>query len=284
MSLPLDHTGRALQAWSENCPELDLAPAQVLARVRRLVGLLEPVLDPPLDQFGLSHAAFDTLSALRRIGAPYQMTASELASQCLRTPATLSTRIARLEREGLVERAPDPVDGRAVTISLTDHGLKVIDEAAPVYLEAERTALSGLDDHERDQLAEILQRLLLTFEGYDDHGADKRLARVRALGVSLESLGRSLTLRRAVGLPERRGLIVGALEPEGPAERAGLCTGDLLLAIDGEPVRSAVIVSDQVDRSAAADPSGQVVVTFSRQGEPDQSVRLSPNVVTQSMH
>jgi DNA-binding MarR family transcriptional regulator len=274
--MPLDHTGRALEAWNQNHPDLDLAPAHVLARIRRLAGLLEPFLDPPLARFGLSHAAFDTLSVLRRVGAPYQMSASEVASQCLRTPATLSTRIARLEREGLVRRTPDPGDGRSVTITLTERGLRIIDEAIPVYLEAERTALSGLDDDDRDHLAEILQRLLLTFEGYDENNSKKSVAHVHGLGMSLESLHHSLSLRRAVGLPERRGLIIGAVDASGPAAEAGLRAGDLILEVDGEPARSAVVVNHQVNTRVETDPSSPVIVTYSRQGEPDAEATLAP--------
>lgn len=274
--LPLDHTGRALKAWHEGRPDLDLAPAHALARMRRLMSMLEPLLEVPLARYGLNHAAFDTLSALRRIGPPYQMTASELATQCLRKQATLTTRIARLEREGLVLRASDPNDGRAVMISLTARGLQVIDEAAPVYLEAERLLLTGLDHPERDQLSAILQRLLLTFEGYDvDLGNGQHVGAVPVLGVWLESLHRSMQLRRAVGLPDRPGLIVAAVASDGPAEHAGLTPGDLLVAVGASPTTSVPILNHELGAAAQGARAKAAKVTFARQGDADRTATVS---------
>ncbi len=37
-------------------------------------------------------------------------------------------------------------------------------------------------------------------------------------------------MRRSVGLPERDGLLVRAVEPDSPADRAGIAAGDLLVA------------------------------------------------------
>lgn len=274
--LPLDHTGQILKAWHEGRPDLDLAPAQVLARMRRLMGLLEPLLEAQLSRFGLNHAAFDTLSALRRIGPPYRMIASDLAMQCLRTQATLTTRIARLERDGLVHRSADPGDGRAVIIGLTERGLQLIDEAAPVYLEAERLLLSGLDETEHDQLARILQRLLLTFEGYDaDLGNGRHAGAVPALGMWLESLHRSMQLRRAVGLPDRPGLIVAAVAPGGPAQQAGLAPGDLLVAVGGSPANSVPILNHHLDGAKQRAGRRTVKVTFARQGDADRTTTVS---------
>ncbi|WP_432974673.1 MarR family transcriptional regulator [Dactylosporangium sp. CA-233914] len=273
--LPLDHTGQALHAWHQRRPDLDLAPAHAMARMRRLMSLLEPLLEAPLARFGLNHSAFDTLSALRRNGPPYHMTASELATQCLRTQATLTTRIARLERDGLVTRSADPDDGRAVIISLTDRGLQLIDEAAPTYLETERLLLTGLDNTERDQLAQTLQRLLLTFEGYDtDLGHNQHTAAVPTLGIWLESLHRSIQLRRTVGLPDQPGMIVVAVDPDSPAQRAGLTSGDLLVAVGGSPARSVAILNQHLDTAIQQGSEHTIEVQFVRQGDEDRTATV----------
>lgn len=56
--------------------------------------------------------------------------------------------------------------------------------------------------------------------------------RVR-LGVALAPPHAARRLRAAVGLPEREGLLVRAVEPDGPAGRAGIEQGDLLTAAAG---------------------------------------------------
>jgi S1-C subfamily serine protease len=59
--------------------------------------------------------------------------------------------------------------------------------------------------------------------------------RVR-LGVALAPPYAARRLRRAVGLPERDGLLVQHVQPQSPAERAGLERGDLLVAAGDVPL------------------------------------------------
>jgi serine protease Do len=61
----------------------------------------------------------------------------------------------------------------------------------------------------------------------------------RRLGVGLAPAHVARRLRRAVGLPERDGLLVREVEEDSPASRAGLAEGDLIVAAAGKPVTSA---------------------------------------------
>jgi S1-C subfamily serine protease len=56
------------------------------------------------------------------------------------------------------------------------------------------------------------------------------------LGFGLQPVRLPDTLTRALGLPRSAGLVVISLEPAGPAERAGLLIGDVLVELDGKPV------------------------------------------------
>ncbi len=66
-------------------------------------------------------------------------------------------------------------------------------------------------------------------------GESPRRAR---LGVALAPPRVARRLRRAVGLPEREGLLVHAVETGGPADRAGIQRGDLIVSVGGSPVGS----------------------------------------------
>ena len=59
------------------------------------------------------------------------------------------------------------------------------------------------------------------------------------LGVALAPSDVARGLRRAVGLPERDGLLVRAVEEDGPADRAGVKEGDLIVAAGGNPIPDA---------------------------------------------
>ncbi|HUG47456.1 MAG TPA: trypsin-like peptidase domain-containing protein [Candidatus Limnocylindria bacterium] len=59
------------------------------------------------------------------------------------------------------------------------------------------------------------------------------------LGVAIAPERAARRLRRAVGLPERDGLLVRGVEVESPAEQAGIQEGDLLIEADGQALRSA---------------------------------------------
>jgi serine protease Do len=60
----------------------------------------------------------------------------------------------------------------------------------------------------------------------------------RSLGVGLVPGHAARHLRRAVGLPDRDGVLVRMVEEGGPADRAGVRTGDLITAAGGQAVTS----------------------------------------------
>jgi serine protease Do len=67
------------------------------------------------------------------------------------------------------------------------------------------------------------------------------------LGVAVAPPHVARRLRRAVGLPEREGVLVRAVEPESPAARAGLERGDLLALAAGRPIDSVDALYDVLD-------------------------------------
>ena len=72
----------------------------------------------------------------------------------------------------------------------------------------------------------------------DALGRGESQRRVRlGIGVAPSHVARGL--RRAVGLPDADGLLVRLVEDDGPASRAGLAAGDLIIQAASEPVRGA---------------------------------------------
>ena len=81
------------------------------------------------------------------------------------------------------------------------------------------------------------------------------------LGVAIAPARAARRMRRAVGLPERDGLLVRAVLDSTPAARAGLEQGDLIVAAAGEPVER---VDDLFRALDAAGDGGTVELTVVR--------------------
>jgi DNA-binding MarR family transcriptional regulator len=105
---------------------------------------------------------FDVLAALRRVGAPFELTAGELAARTYVTTGTMTSRLDGLTDRGLVTRAADREDGRLVRVALTAKGRRLVDAAFAALLEAERELLTPLPSDARAQLASVLRDLLAT--------------------------------------------------------------------------------------------------------------------------
>jgi DNA-binding MarR family transcriptional regulator len=68
--------------------------------------------------------------------------------------------LARMERDGIIRRKPDPADGRSSLISLTARTMKLIEPARAIMAQVNRDALAGFDDDEVRQLVALLQRVI----------------------------------------------------------------------------------------------------------------------------
>ncbi len=90
------------------------------------------------------------------------------------------------------------------------------------------------------------------------------------LGVAIQDV--TPELAKALGLKERRGALVASVNPGGPAEKAGIEAGDLIVAFDGKLVAD----SKELPRIVAATPVGKTVtVTLLREGKTlDRQVKV----------
>lgn len=68
--------------------------------------------------------------------------------------------LARMERDGLVERTRDPADSRSSQIVLTRAAQKAMPEAIKALLQGNREAMAGFTPAEEVQLIDLLTRLI----------------------------------------------------------------------------------------------------------------------------
>jgi DNA-binding MarR family transcriptional regulator len=159
-----DEVDDIVASWQAERPDLDVTPLHVLSRVSRLARHLDRARRAAFAAHELEAWEFDVLSALRRQGAPYQLSPGALLRATLVTSGTMTNRIDRLAARGLVRRHPDPQDKRGVLVELTGPGLRSVDAAMADLLERERGLLAALPADEQQDLAGLLRVLLAPFD------------------------------------------------------------------------------------------------------------------------
>lgn len=72
--------------------------------------------------------------------------------------------LARMERDGLIQRTPDPVDGRSSRITLTQVAEARLPGAVAVLLQGNREVLQDFTDEEAGLLVAMLTRLIANLD------------------------------------------------------------------------------------------------------------------------
>jgi DNA-binding MarR family transcriptional regulator len=159
-----DEVDRLVEAWRRERPDLDVAPMEVLSRVTRLARHLDRARSQAFETHGLESWEFDVLAALRRAGAPYQLSPGRLLKETLVTSGTMTNRVDRLAARGLVERLPDPGDRRGVLVQLTSTGRDSVDAAMADLLAHERNLLGSISERDQARIARVLRELVGPFD------------------------------------------------------------------------------------------------------------------------
>ena len=159
-----DEVDRLVEAWQRERADLDLRPMEVLSRVTRLGHHLDRARRQAFTEHAIESWEFDVLAALRRAGAPYELSPGRLLKETLVTSGTMTNRVDRLAGRGLVERLPDPRDRRGVLVRLTPAGRRTVDGALEGLLRREHDLLAGLDAADQKRLAGLLRSLVAPFE------------------------------------------------------------------------------------------------------------------------
>ena len=157
----MDRAARAIEQWKRERPDLDVSPMGVIGRLNEASSLIaRDRLAPVFARFGLQTGEFDVLATLRRSGTPYALTPTELYEATMVTSGAMTARLDRLEKAGLIQRAPHPSDRRGVVVQLTAKGLELVDQALAAHVANEHQILAGLTSTERETLAKLLGKLI----------------------------------------------------------------------------------------------------------------------------
>ncbi|GLX05810.1 MarR family transcriptional regulator [Microbispora sp. NBRC 16548] len=127
-----------------------------VAALVRSTFLVNAVYANSAREYGLTQQQGQLLCVL--MAQPYGM--SELGAMLGLAKSSLTGLVDRSERNGLVQRTPDPQDSRAVRVALTGEGAELADEFYTETCRRIEELVSGLAPAERDALAALLGRVV----------------------------------------------------------------------------------------------------------------------------
>ena len=136
--------------------------AYLLGRAARL---FSRIADDRLRKLGFGAAHIPVLRALSDGG---RRTQTELAAIARIEQPTMAQMLARMQRDGLVRRAPHPDDRRSALFSLTPRALDKVTAARAVLFRGSDELVAGFSAAEVAQLQGLLQRAIANLEAVDD--------------------------------------------------------------------------------------------------------------------
>ena len=146
-----------LQAWRDLSPEQFAAWSGFLRSHAQIVRALDAELER---EHGLSLTSYDVLIQLS-LAPDRRLRMFELADAIVLSRSGLTRLVARLERDGLVERERGEVDLRQMYARLTARGFEVLADATPTHIAGIKERFLGrLSDEQTKQLGEIWRAVL----------------------------------------------------------------------------------------------------------------------------
>jgi DNA-binding MarR family transcriptional regulator len=167
-----DHIDRFLKRVAELPREvmIDLEVEGIVDRIGGINRRIKRGMEATLHEHGLSHPDWQVLTSLR-LGHTHRSSPGALAGELELSSGAMTSRLDRLEKEGLVKRLPDPEDRRGVVVELTEKGRDAWDTAASVQARKERFFASALSKDEQVELNALLRKLMIAFEQREEPDA-----------------------------------------------------------------------------------------------------------------
>lgn len=151
----------AATQWAKEMPAIKTGPMVLLGRLNETALVIgRDRLGPVFASFGLQPGEFDVLATLRRSGVPYALTPTELYEVAMISSGSMTNRLDRLEKAGLIERRPNPSDKRGTLVALTENGLALIEKAVVAHVANQHLIVEGLSKDEQETLSTLLEKLL----------------------------------------------------------------------------------------------------------------------------
>jgi DNA-binding MarR family transcriptional regulator len=170
--LPFDPIAEARRQWLRRWEAAE--PMAAATSIMRAQQIVLARVDSMLRPFQLTFARYEALVLLSftRHGS---LPLGKMGDRLMVHPTSVTNTVNRLESQGLVRRVPHPTDRRTTLAEITPEGLRLVEKATHVLVEA-RFGLESLSDAEATELTRLVRTLRVAAGDFDEGGSEPRPA------------------------------------------------------------------------------------------------------------
>ncbi|MEW1863038.1 MULTISPECIES: MarR family winged helix-turn-helix transcriptional regulator [unclassified Streptomyces] len=166
LSLPFDPIARADELWTRHwggVPSMS-AITSIMRAQQILLGQVDAVVKP----YGLTFARYEAL-VLLTFSKEGELPMSKIGERLMVHPTSVTNTVDRLVSAGLVDKRPNPNDGRGTLASITGKGREIV-ESATRDLMAMEFGLGVYDEEECGEIFALLRPLRIAAGDFQPEG------------------------------------------------------------------------------------------------------------------
>ncbi|WP_413807115.1 MarR family winged helix-turn-helix transcriptional regulator [Streptomyces sp. OE57] len=164
LSLSFDPIARADELWKQRWGSVPSMAA--ITSIMRAHQILLSQVDAVVRPYGLTFARYEAL-VLLTFSKAGELPMSKIGERLMVHPTSVTNTVDRLVKSGLVDKRPNPNDGRGTLASITDRGREVV-ESASRDLMAMEFGLGVYDAEDCGKIFEMLRPLRVSAEDFED--------------------------------------------------------------------------------------------------------------------
>ncbi len=161
-----EHVRWAVANWPQIDPEVE----GIVTRVEKINRYVQNASRASLGAVGITKEEWKVLMGLHDTVRSHGWLCRDLDV----STGAMTNRLDKLERSGLIRRAPDPQDRRGVLLELTEAGRARLEEYVDAGAGRERELLDDLTLTEKQQLNRLLSKLLVALQTDDAQSSSPR--------------------------------------------------------------------------------------------------------------
>lgn len=174
LSLPFDPIARAEKLWKERWGSVPSMAA--ITSIMRAHQILLAQVDAVVKPYGLTFARYEAL-VLLTFSQQGELPMSKIGERLMVHPTSVTNTVDRLQKAGLVDKRPNPEDGRGTLASITARGREVCDAATRDLMEMD-FGLAVYGDEQCGEIFALLRPLRVAAQDFEeDRDAEEEQAR-----------------------------------------------------------------------------------------------------------